>query len=218
MTDAATPSTPNLTRVLFLVRCLFDFGRSLADSFRRDAITGFDFRFRAGLFGTTDVAQILLRITRGLRRAAALEALLIARAERGRDLKTVPTRKATPRLPSVRPDPADLAGLDTSRPALPLDPSDRQIADDVRRRPVGAVIVDICLDLGMLPGELGHHMHKELNDAVMLYGGNHIRLLRMDERTRRAKEHIRILRSGEPLPPELQPFPFLTQLPAPGPP
>jgi hypothetical protein len=204
MSDAASSSTPNLTRVLCLVRCIIDFGRSLADNFRQGTITGFDFSFRAGLFGTTDIPQILLRIARGLRRAAALEALLLARAQRGRDLKTAPLRTCVPRLPSIGLDPSA-----SPRPRiepLPLEPSDEEIAADVRGRPVGAVIVDICLDLGLLPGELGRDMHKELHHTLMFYGGSLIRLLRVDEHTRRAKEHIEILRSGAPLPPELQPF------------
>jgi hypothetical protein len=213
MTDAAsatttttTTSTPNTTRVLGLVRCLIDVGRRLADTFRNpppepNTNEWFELRFRAGLFNTSDVAHILLRIARGLRRAAALQALLLSRAQRGRDIKTAPISIHLPRVPSAAPEPR------AERPPLPLEPSDEEIAADVRRRPVGAVIVDICRDLGVLPGDLGGEMHKELTDTVMFYGGNFLRLLRMDVAKQREREWLAILRSGAPLPPELQPFP-----------
>ena len=209
MSDAAsatTTSTPNATRVLGLVRCLIDFGRRLADSFRNpppdpDTAAGFERNFRAGLFNTRDIAHILLRLARGLRRAAALEAWLSSRAQRGRDIKTAPIRIYVPRAPSAAPEPR------AKHPPLPLEPSDAEIAADIRRRPVGAVIVDICRDLGVLPGDLGHEMHKELTDTVMFYGGNFLRLLRMDEARQREREWLVALRSGARLPPELQPFP-----------
>ena len=154
------------------------------------------------MFGTTDIPTILLHIVRGLRRAAALEAILAARAQRGRDLTVAPVRIYRPRTPSPEPRPR------LQRPPLPLDPSDEEIVADVRRRPVGAVIVDICLDLGIVGGELGHGMYRELRDAVMFYGGNLLRLLRLYETRRQWRERIAILRSGAPLPPELQPFPI----------
>jgi hypothetical protein len=199
---AATTASTNLGPVLGLVRCLIDFGRRWADRFREDSLPKHEFRFHAGLFGTSDVAQILLRIARGLRRAVALEAVLLARAQRGRDLKVAPVRISLPRNPSEAPCPR------ATRAPLPLEPSDEEIAADVRRRPVGAVVVDICLDLGIVGGELGHDMYDELRKTVMLYGGNLIRLLRMDDAARRAREYIAILRSDAPLPPELQPFPI----------
>lgn len=212
-TPGATTAPTNLGRVLALVRCLIGFGRRFADNLRQGGIAGLEFSYRAGLFGTADVATILLRIARGLRRAAALEALLLARAQRGRELKVAPVRLSMPRLPAFEPrEPR------TPLPPLPLEPTDEEIAADVRRRPVGAVIVEICHDLGVQPGDLGRDMHQELMNAVMFYGGNPIRLLRMDDAARRAREYIELLRSGAPLPPEHQPFPFLTQLAATGPP
>ena len=209
-TPDATTAPTRLSRVLGLVRSLIDFGRDLTESLRRhvpgldpgDAVTGFDFRYRAGLFGTSDVPTILLRIARGLRRAAALQALLLARAQRGRDLEVAPVRVYAPRPPSTEPKQPR-----TERAPLPLEPSDEEIASDVRRRPVGAVIVEICLDLGVQPGDLGRDMRQELTDAVIYYGGNLFRLLRVDDAARLEHEYIAILRSDAPLPPEFQPFP-----------
>jgi len=231
MSDAAsttTTPTPNTTRVLGLVRCLIDFGRRLADTFRNPppdpgTNAGFELRFRAGLFNTSDVAHILLRIARGLRRAAALEAWLSSRAQRGRDIKAAPIRIHAPRAPALGLDPTAAPQPRAKCPPLPLEPSDAEIAADVRLRPVGAVIVDICRDLGVLPGDLGPEMHKELTDTVMFYGGNFLRLLRMDEARQREREWLVALRSSDPLPPELQPFPvsfeqLVAQATATGPP
>ncbi|HKV95875.1 MAG TPA: hypothetical protein VJR90_00070, partial [Gammaproteobacteria bacterium] len=104
------------------------------------------------------------------------------------------------------------------RPPLPLEPSDEEIAADIRRRPVGAVLVEICHDLGLQPGDLSRDMHQELMDAVMYYGGNPIRLLRLPDTARQEREYIAILRSDAPLPPEHQPFPWLQRAAATGPP
>ena len=212
-TQDATNPPARLARVLGLIGCLIAFGRGLADKFRKPApgLDPRDFRYRAGLFGTSDVATILLRIARGLRRAAALEALLLARARRGRDLETAAVRISRPRVPSAEPgQPYRTLGLDprAKRPALPLEPTDEEIAADMRRRPVGALIVEICLDLGVQPGELGRDMHQELTDSVIFYGGNLFRLLRVDDAARLEHEYLAILRSDAPLPPELQPFPI----------
>jgi hypothetical protein len=52
-----------------------------------------------------------------------------------------------------------------ARLATGLDPA-------VRRRPVGAVIADICRDLGIMPGHLDRAFWDELSHAIIVYGGN----------------------------------------------
>ena len=42
----------------------------------------------------------------------------------------------------------------------------------VRRRPVGAVIADICRDLGIMPGQLDRAFWDELSHAIIVYGGS----------------------------------------------
>ena len=42
----------------------------------------------------------------------------------------------------------------------------------MRRRPVGAVIVDICLDLGIAPGHLDRAFWDEIRWAITMYGGS----------------------------------------------
>jgi len=202
--DAATPNpdlTPKLTLVLALVRSLMDAGRRVADTLRQATDTR-ELRYRAHLFFTGDITHMLARIARGLRRAAALESWLLRRVQRGRDLKVAPLRVPVRRAPSASPQPR------TKPPPLPLDPSDEEIAADIRRRSIGAVIVDICLDLGVQLGDLGRDMHEALMSTAMSYGGHPLRLLRLDEGMRRTKQIMPYLRLGMPIPPELEPFPI----------
>jgi hypothetical protein len=42
----------------------------------------------------------------------------------------------------------------------------------VRRRPVGAIIADICLDLGIAPDQLDLAFWDEIRLAIILYGGS----------------------------------------------
>ena len=188
---AAPPMPAAIGRVLSLVRKLIDYGRQLADTVQsRAAAPGF-VQF-ARPFGTADLGVILARIVRGLRRAAALEARLCRHAARGKDLKPAPIRLPAARAPRpVRP----VARADPrpdSQPADPTDgprlarlPTEEQIAAKlatgldpaVRRRPIGAVIVDICCDLGIAPGHLDRAFWDEINHAIMMYGGSLTRFL-----------------------------------------
>ena len=60
-------------------------------------------------------------------------------------------------------------------PRLARLPTEEEIAEEVRRRPVGAVIVDICCDLGIAPGRLDRAFWDEINHALMVYGGSSVR-------------------------------------------
>ena len=56
-------------------------------------------------------------------------------------------------------------------PRLARLPTEQEIAAEVRRRPVGAVIVDICRDLGIRPGDCDRPFWDELCHAIIAYGG-----------------------------------------------
>jgi hypothetical protein len=175
----ASPGIPGaIGRVLSLVRRLIDYGKQLAGTVQQRA-TAPNFALFARPFGTADVAVILARITNGLRRAAALETKLCRRAARGQDLAPAPirlpaaraprpTRQVAPPAAQPNPPPAD-PGED---PRLARLPTEEEIAAEVRRRPVGAVIVDICRDLGIAPGHLDRAFWDEINHAIMMYGGS----------------------------------------------
>jgi hypothetical protein len=173
-------------RVISVLRKLIDYGKQLAGTIQQRAAAP-GFALYATPFGTADLAAILARIANGLRRAAALEAALCRRAARGQDLTPSPIRMPAARGPrpprqvpppdaQPEPHPADhteaprLAGLPTekeiaARLATGLDPV-------VRRRPVGAVIADICHDLGITPGQLDRAFWEELSHAIIAYGGS----------------------------------------------
>ena len=60
----------------------------------------------------------------------------------------------------------------TEDPRLARLPTEEEIAEAVRRRPIGAVIVDICCDLGIAPGQSIGRSGTKANHAVIMYGGN----------------------------------------------
>jgi hypothetical protein len=165
-------------RVLTLVRRLIDYGRQLAATAQARAAAP-DFGRFAWPFGTVDLAAILARITGGLRRAAALEANLSLRAARGQDLAPPPIRlpaahtshaprQSAPPDAAAEPLPADPA----QDPRLARMPTEAEIAALLRRRPVGAVIADICHDLGIMPGHLTREFWGEISHAIIAYGGS----------------------------------------------
>jgi hypothetical protein len=171
-------------RVLCLVRKLIDYGKNLANTVQQRAATP-GFALFAGPFGTADLAAILARITNGLRRAAALEAALCRRAARGQDLAPTPIRLPAARGPrsachvvppdaQPEPQPADHAQAPrrAEDPRLARLPTEEEIAAAVRHRPVGAVIADICGDLGIAPGHLDRAFWDELRHAITMYGGS----------------------------------------------
>ncbi len=163
---APDPKPSRATGLLALVRALIDYGRHLATTFRSNPHP----------FGATDIAQILARITSGLLRAEALEARII------RDAARLDAPPAPPRATSHRQSPparaataavhdAPVPGLD---PGICL-PTPEQIAAEVRRRPIGAVIADICRDLGIMPN---HPLWRELSIVIIRHGGNLARLVK----------------------------------------
>ena len=164
--------------VLSVLRKLIDYGKRLAGTLhQRASAPGFAVFVKP--FGTTDLAAILARITAGLRRAAALEAALLQRAARGKDLTTAPLRAPAARTPRPARQAAPPADQRDPHPANPTEdprlarlPTEDEIAAEVRRRPVGAVIVDICNDLGIAPGHLDRAFWDELSHAIIAYGGS----------------------------------------------
>ncbi|HME27026.1 MAG TPA: hypothetical protein VKI44_37850 [Acetobacteraceae bacterium] len=164
LTAAATgPVSANqpsrVARLLDLARKLIDYGKELAVTLRqRDVV------HVARCFGTRDIALILSSITRGLLRANALEARLVQNAAR---LDAVPRRRDAPAQRRPRPArPADPCG-DEADPRLAALPTPEQIAAEVRRRPIGVVIADICRDLGILPS---HPLWRELSLLIIRHG------------------------------------------------
>jgi hypothetical protein len=159
--------------LLTLVHTLIAFGKTLLDSLQTDPSP--DIRLGiARRFVTNDVALIIRRITRGLLMAAALHDRLV-RIAKGLDNPSAPLAAARtpskqsrpPRAPAIHPD--DDAAL------LARLPTAREIAALIRHRPIGRVLEDICLDLGIRPSD---KLWRQLNLPIILNGGNFARILK----------------------------------------
>ena len=165
-TPAPTTEPSRSGRLLDLVRKLIVYGRELAATIRQR--TAADPFFIKACFNTIDLAVILARIARGLLLAEALEARVLrgaaqldAEPARGR-ARPAPRAPAVPRV-AAEADPR-LAGLPTAE----------QIAAEARRRPIGAVIVDICCDLGITGS---HPLWRDVQRAIIKHGGSLVRLV-----------------------------------------
>jgi hypothetical protein len=152
-------------RLLNLVRKLIDYGRELAATIRRRTVA--EPMFGMVRFGTTDLTLILTRIARGLLLANALEARVLLRAahlDAGRRTSRERSAARAPAAPRVAETDPHLASL----------PTPEQIAAEVRRRPIGAVIGDICRNLGITPS---HPLWRDLHRAMNEHGGGYVRLV-----------------------------------------
>jgi hypothetical protein len=159
--------------LLDLVRKLIDYGRELvATLHQRVADNPYFAPFN---FGTNDIEVILGRITRGLQRASALEQRLIRACGRARpDHRGCPDQQPATPARRRKPDPARPAAHDAASPLAHM-PTAEQIAAEVRRRPIGAVIADICRDLRILPS---HPLWRDIQNAINKHGGSYVRLLK----------------------------------------
>jgi hypothetical protein len=171
MSAPAAPPVPinrpsRAERLLGLVRRLLDYGRELASTLHQRAAA--DLVSVACNFGTRDLALIIASITRGLLRACALEARLERSATR---LDAEPRRRDQPAQHKPR----------THQPAAAATPRrtdlalEEQIAAEVRGRPIGVVIADICRDLGIVAS---HPLWRDITLAIILEGGKLVPVLR----------------------------------------
>src|SRR5271165_2305845 len=163
---AATPVASPVSRfrrVLDVVRKLIDYGKELATTLQQRAAT--DLAAVTFPFGTRDISLILARITRGRLHHPDPPGRQrnVHRVRRGRKPPGRPRRPTTLVSPSCphrsRSPPKHATGLD------PV----------VRRRPIGAVIADICRDLGIIPT---HPLWQELSVAIIWHGGSFNRLFK----------------------------------------
>jgi hypothetical protein len=180
---ATTTDLPPQSRsgcLLTLVRKLIDYGKQLADTLLQRAVPS-DTTDVARTFGTSDLPLILARITQGLLRAGLLQEKITGTAAR-LDAEPQPKPAPSPRAYRALPceaQPPSPRRAQTQQPAdtdprLANLPTPEQIAAKVRRQPIGAVLADICRDLGIAPS---HPLWDELHRAINEYGGSYIRLV-----------------------------------------
>lgn len=210
----AQPATlPRIVALLGLLQFLIGFGTDLATRLERHGrVQGFR---QVNMFGSDHMPTVMARIIRGLLRAAALQQLLHRRAASGRDIQTPPIRKRPPRAPGTAPQPPPHRVARTPDPDALLRPTPKQLAAEVRRRHMGAVLTDICDDLGLTPGLVGGAHWDVLCHAIAQYGGNLGGFLKrvMRRGLRRPCPAPPVARSAPP-PPPLLPLP----VPSTGPP
>ena len=166
--------------LLELVHKLISYGTFLAATLRQRGL-GNHPAVHGRLFGTTNVTLILARIARGLLRAAALE----ARLQRSAARLDAPPRPRAPRAlaasgateASEPPAPrrrASLRHTDDDDALLAHMPTAEQIAEQIRRRPIGEVIADIVRDFGIVPA---HPLWRDLQRAITREGGRYVALV-----------------------------------------
>ncbi len=191
--DPSRAMPARIGRVLGLVHTLITYSKSLATTLWHHADNPNAlpcFAFVARTFRTGDLVPILTRIGRDLLRAEALAARLQRRAAQGRDLTPTPFRLPSPRKPRLA-KPA----TPPAEPASPLT-LEQLLARD-RRRPIGAVLVDICLDLGIVPGQMDRATWEELHHEIIEYGGSLVTLLFQRQNQRRSLDPASPLTPGE---------------------
>ena len=229
--DRAGKTVPErIAAVLHAVRTLFGYGRHLTETVHQRAADP-TFTTIAVCFGTTRAAAILAHLQRGILRAMALEHVLLARAESGRDIEFVERRNraatpppaeppgepvAAPCDPQAAPEPpldpratpdpdqsaeplaaAPVARKAAKRPSRPAGwddpelfmPTLEELIAQVRRRPIGRTIVDICLDCGVVPGLCAGPFWNLLFDIMRHFGGSLVGMMR--ERERRQEVFVR---------------------------
>src|SRR5271166_6227465 len=203
---ASTDRRGCLARLLGLVRKLIDHGKQLAAAVGQRSLSN-DPVLTGCRFGTSDIALILSRITLALHRATALEARLLRSAARP-DPKPQPPRASSQRTPRARRE-APQEPAEAADPRLAHLPTAEQIAAEIRHRPVGAVIADICRDLGIMAD---HPLWRELHLAIILHGGSLARFVTdMFERARATRHERTNALSAAPAPaPQLSPEPAST--------
>jgi hypothetical protein len=169
-TASGLPSASRSGRLLALVRKLIDYGTQLAATIRTRPADSDPIDLRCQFF-TTDIALILARIKQGLLRAGLLQERIARVAPR---LDAEPKPKPAPSPREAHPSPGrSQAQTAAPNPALGNLPTAEEIAEKVRRQPIGRVLADICRDLGLYPA---HPLWRELGLAINEFGGSWLRV------------------------------------------
>ncbi len=205
----ATTLPHNISVLLHAVGILLNYGRHLIDTVRQRA-TAPNFNAIAACFGTGNLATILAHLNRGILRAEALQRMLRARAATGQDIDFVERRTRAPApqpAPAAEPEqPAAAPPAQrkrASRPAAWDDPelfmpTEQDLDRQVRRRPIGRTIFDICSDLAVVPGFCHSGFWNTLFEAMHYFGGSVAKLMqeKADRREAFIKQQDRIIDSN----------------------
>ena len=178
--QAGQPMPEGIALFLAILHVLLKYGRHLNETIERRA-TYRGFATIARCFGTARITVILAHLARGIRRAIALERVLLARAATGRDIPFAKERKRSPQQPppaDAAPKPATLAVLREPRrtdPAEPPDiwhlPSVEEFEAQIRRRPLARALADVCRDFGVAAGLCTRGLWNAVFFSLNDYGG-----------------------------------------------
>jgi len=165
-------------RLLSLVRALITFGQELTATLqgRNTPAPPPDVARR---FGCVNLTLIIARITRGLMIAAALEKRLLRPAPPAppsQSPRTEPRPPAPPRPARSANQPPRQPPPDEAQELLGTLPSAREIAARIRKQRTGAVLIDICRDLGI---DAEHPLWRTIADAIRAFGGNMVKMIRI---------------------------------------
>jgi hypothetical protein len=175
--DTSAPPPSRAKRLLNVLRKVIGYGKEIAASLQqrvspcpKNVVTVMR------NFGTVDIGLILASITRALLRASALEARVVSRGDQPDDapvaVRAIPERqpRSTARLTRLPAEPSDTE----ADPRVVRMPTPQEIAAQIRRRPAGAVLADICFDLGI---GTNHPLWPELRTVIDENGGNSTALM-----------------------------------------
>jgi hypothetical protein len=157
--------------VLYVLRFLIAYTFHIAAAVEEYAASG-DLAPVAISFAPGITFQALVtRLARGLRRALALQEMLQQRAATGQDIDPVPPRRSGPGGGSRKNN------ENQDRPPEPERlPSAAEIAAELQRRPVGAIVAEICHDIGIAPEDLTEEQWDALQAVIDTYGGSREKL------------------------------------------
>ena len=161
-----------IARLLHVLQWLIGYGKTAAATLHQRSAQ--DFRRFAERYRRSDFNEILARIRRGVMLAVALREKFLAQAKTGRDITPVKCRFSTPRRNrAANATDRRTRVRQTNIVDMPPDklPSAAQIAAELQRRPLGAVLADICRDLGIRPGDVTREQWQELHELILDYGG-----------------------------------------------
>jgi len=162
---------PGIAQVLYVLRFLVSYAAHIAMQAEACAVKGdlgpVSIPFCKGI----QFDALIIRVCRGLRRALALQEMLQQRAAAGTDIEPVARRQHAHSGGSSK------RGQDRDKPPLPERlPSAEEIAAELQRRPIGAIVADICHDIGITPGDLTPRQWNALKAVIITYGGSLLKL------------------------------------------
>jgi hypothetical protein len=187
-----------IATLLNVVRVLLGYGKHLDQTLPNQADHP-RFPTLATGFGTYDLRRILAHVQRGILRAMMLERFLLARAAQGRDIEpTQPPGPAEPeeieamemklRAPSQprKPSPGRTPRIDPNDPLHFGMPTLKELEAQIRSRPIGQTIADICMDLGISANVCDGGFWQEIYQAMAHFGGSFEAFFGVQERRRTA--------------------------------